>query len=505
MSDTRYLLAHDMGTSGDKSTLFTVEGEFVATRTTGYPKRSLSNGGVEQDPEDWWRAFCASTRALVADVDPAAIVAVGFDGTFPNCLCLDSSGAKLTNAFIWQDVRAAAEAKELEGVAPADWLATFSTPTIGADKTLPKLLWLKRNEPELFSRIGMMFPTSQDFVVWRLTGEAVTERGAASGTRMVNRAHDDWSDEILSWLGVSRAQLPRLAGRSEVVGEVLPEAAAECGLAPGTKVVIGTGDAYTADVGVGLLDVGDCYLTGGTSGGIYAIADGPDGPHRTGGETSASGASLAWLKDVVCLDEQRRAAEAGASVYDLINAEVASAPVGSHGVMFHPHLSGERWPRFNGMAQGSFVGLSVTTTRADLMRSVVEGIAFNMALILDRIREQGVEARRMPIIGGLGSGEVTRQIFADVMDVEFDVPRYPAEVVTMGTAILAGVGAGVYEDVRSAHARFADYVGSTRPVPENVERYASLRPLFDEIYRALEPVYPSIYATRARLSEDAGA
>ena len=167
---TQYILAHDLGTSGDKATLFTTDGAFVATRTTGYPKFTLPNGGVEQDPEDWWQAFCSSTLQLMEGIDPSDVVAVGFDGTFPNMLCLDAEGKPLCNAFIWQDTRAAAESAELQANAPKEWLATFSDGRIGQDKTAPKLLWLRRHEPELYQRIAMVLPTSQDLIVWRLTG-----------------------------------------------------------------------------------------------------------------------------------------------------------------------------------------------------------------------------------------------------------------------------------------------------------------------------------------------
>lgn len=501
---TQYILAHDLGTSGDKATLFTTEGAFVATRTTGYPKFTLPNGGVEQDPEDWWQAFCTSTRALMQDVDPHDVVAVGFDGTFPNLLCLDAAGNPLCNAFIWQDTRAAAESAELQELAPKEWLETFTDKRVGQDKTAPKLLWLRRHEPELFERIAMVLPNSQDFIVWRLTGRAATDRWAGAGTRLMNAERTDWDDSLLRIVGLSRDQLPELCPRTEVVGGILPERAAECGLAAGTKVVLGSGDAYCADVGAGLLELGDAYITGGTSGGVYGIGLVNGSPRRTGGEASASGASMAWLKDVICLKEQDVAFEEGVSAFDVIGEEIAAAPIGSHGVMFHPHLAGERHPRFNSRAQGSFVGLSLTTTRADLMRAVVEGIGFNFALMLDALREKGVAATRIPIVGGLAQGAATRQIFADIMNVELEVPRYPAEVATQGTAIIAGMAVGLFKDERDGYEHFRDIVDVTKPIPEHVAAYAQLRPLFDEIYHALEPVYPTIYDNRRWLGEQFG-
>ena len=501
MGLSSYILAHDLGTSGDKATLFTVDGDFVATVTTAYPKYSFPDGGVEQDPEDWWRAVCLSTKTLLVGRDPADVVVVGFDGTFPNCLCLDACDSPITRARIWQDVRAAPESDELERGVDTAWLHTFSNARIGADKTAAKLVWMSRHEPELFGCIAMVLPTSQDFIVHRLTGEFVTERNAACGTRMVDAAHYDWDEGMLELVGISRDKLPRIVGRSEVVGEILPSVAEEIGLLAGTPVVSGTGDAYAADVGIGMLDVGDAYFTGGTSGGIYGIWDDGGVARRCGGETSASGASFAWLKDTLCLAEHSVAERTSTNVYDVINDEAAAAPVGSHGVLFHPYLSGERHPRFNGMAQGSFIGISLTTTRADLVRSVIEGIGFNVSLILDGIRKKGVCPTSLPIIGGLGTSEVTRQIFADIMDVELEVPQYPAEVATMGTAIIAGIGVGLFPDERTGFEKFNRIVGVTRPNPTNVQMYEALKPIVEEIYQALEPVYPDIYATRKWLSE----
>ncbi len=504
MGRTTYVLAHDLGTSADKATLFTIEGAFVDTVTTPYPTYVLPNGGVEQDPEDMWGAFCRSTKAILTRVgiDPARIAVVGFDGTFPGCLCLDKDGRPLGRSLIWQDARAAQESAELEERLGKEWLSRFTNPRLGTDKTICKLLWLSRHDPERIRRTWKVLPSSQDFVVWRLVGgEPATERLSASSTRLVGREHGDWSEEACALVGMGTEQMPRLVGRTDVVGTVLPGLAEETGLVAGTPVVHGTGDSFSADVGAGMLEEGDAYLTGGTSGGIYSLARADDGSlRRIGGEASASGASMSWLKNVICVSEQGESTKQARDVFDLIDEEAARAPIGCHGTMFHPYLSGERWPRFDPKAQGSFTGISQNTTRPDLLRAVIEGIGLNMANILDILSEQVRRPSAMPMVGGLAKGPFVRQTFADILDVELLVPRNPAEMATIGTAVLASIGIGAYEDEAAGFACFSDFSGTTVPDPEAVEAYRAIRPVYDEVYQAMRPVYPHICDVRARLS-----
>ncbi len=497
---TKYLLAHDFGTSGDKASLFTTEGKFVATKTTGYPSITLSNGGVEQDPDEWWAAFCNSTKELTKDIDVKDIIAVGFDGTFPNCLCIDKDGNKLNNAYIWQDVRAVEECAELEGIIPHELLLCNRDGKIGANETLPKIYWIKKNKPEIFEKTAMIFPAVQDYIIWKLTGVAATSFAAAGNTTMMTQDHTDWSDEILSYVGLTREQMPVIHERTDIIGEVTEKYAEECGLAVGTKLVIGSGDTQCSMIGAGLIKPGDAYMNGGTSAGILALAPEGSGQRMLGGLTASSGTSYSWLKNQICKYEQELEKQTGRNVYDIINEEIASAPVGSNGVMFHPYLAGERSPRNNGKAQGSFVGISLTTKREDILRSVIEGIGFNIGVIMDSVRAGGLDLKSIVIVGGLGKGDITRQIFADIMNVEIKAPKYMEEAATIGGAILAGIAMGIYEDEESALEKYLEIAAVTKPIPENVEKYAKLKPIFEKIYEGLYPVYPDIYEAKKWLT-----
>ena len=245
-------------------------------------------------------------------------------------------------------------------------------------------------------------------------------------------------------------------------------------------------------------------MNGGTSAGILALVNKGEDVRCIGGLTASSGTSFSWLKNQICKYEQELAKQTGRDVYDIINESIASAPVGSNGVMFHPYLAGERDPRNNGKAQGSFVGISLTTKREDILRSVIEGIGFNIGVIMDGVRAQGLDVKSVVIVGGLGKGEITRQIFADIMDVEIRAPKYMEEAATIGGAVLGGIAMGIYEDEASALEKYLEIAATTRPNPENVAKYAKLKPIFEKIYEGLYDVYPDIYDAKKWLTgEDA--
>ncbi len=486
----KYILAHDFGTSGDKASLFTTEGKFVKTKTVGYQTHYSNGSWAEQDPEDWWDAFCKGTKQLVEGIEVKDILCVAFDGTFPNCLCVDREGKALYPAMIWQDARSAKECEELTSMIPEKYIKHFPRGRMGMDRTLPKLYWIKKNRPDVFEKTFKVFPSVQDYIIMKLTGKAICDYANGGSTAMMNIERTDWSDEILEIAGIPRSMMPSLHNRTDIVGEITEEFSALCGLAAGTKLVCGTGDTGCTSIGAGLLKPGDAYMNGGTSAGII-LKPYPDKP-AAGGLTASSGSSFSWLKNTICKYEQMLSAQTGRDVYDIINEEIASASIGSNGVMFHPYLAGERAPRNNQMAKGSFVGISLTTSRADMLRSVIEGIGFNINVILQRVRDAGYPIESLLIVGGLGKGKITRQIFADIMNVELRTLKYMDETATVGCAVLGGIAMGIYAD-ESAVEKFMEIGEITKPIPENVKKYERLKPIFEKIYEGLEPVYPYLY------------
>jgi xylulokinase len=496
----KYLLAHDFGTSGDKASLFTVEGQLVATKTVGYPSYTTADNGVEQDPDDWWNCFCQTTKDLLKDVDPKDVLAVGFDGTFPNLLCLDENGNKLENAYIWQDKRAVVVLDELKSKLSPEFMERRQG-HLGPEETLTKAYWLKKNKPEVFAKTKMILPNGQDYIIFKLTGVAATEISGSRGYAIFDPEKRNWSEEALKAVGLTMDQMPAIHERTDIIGEVKEEYSEECGLAPGTKLVIGCGDTQASMLGAGFYKPGTAYFNGGTSAGILVIPPvGFDSKgKRLGGLTASSGSSFSWLKNEICKYEQKLAEETGRSVYDIINEEIEAAPVGSSGVMFHPYLSGERAPRDNGYAQGSFVGIGLTTKRGDILRSVIEGIGLNICVIMDRIREAGLDFDEMVMVGGLAKGDITRQIFADILNVKLLVPKYTEEAATIGDAIMAGIALGLYKDEEEALKKFLEISKETVPNPENVKIYATLKPAYEKIYEGLYDVYPDIFELKKTL------
>ena len=483
---TQYIIAHDLGTSGDKVSLFTTEGKFVKTKTVGY-KTNYSNGNwAEQNPDDWWNAFCTSTKELLEGIDNTQVLCVAFGGTFPNCLCVDKDGNALYPALIWQDARATEEAKEVAALLPKELIESSWGYDMLAYETVTRLLWLRKHEPDVYAKTYKVFVGAQDYIIMKLTGNAVTEKGYCVISGFMNVDHTDWSDEVLELTGIPRSMMPELKDRTDIVGEV-PAAFEELtGLAPGTKIIMGCGDTGCTSIGAGLLEEGDAYMNGGTSAGIIVKAR--PGDRNVGGLTASSGSSLSWLKNTICGLEQLAADETGRDVYDIINEEIDQAPIGANGVYFHPYLAGERAPRDNAKLKGSFVGISLTTEKRDLMRSVIEGIGLNINVILQRAIAKGYPIESLLIVGGLGKGDVVRQIFADIMNVELRTLKYMDETATVGAAVLGGIALGIYEDERAVD-KFMEISATTYPNKENHEKYKTLMPWHEKFYEALASVY----------------
>ncbi len=482
-----YILAHDLGTSGDKAALLTTDGKIVKTKTVSYPTYCSRGTWAEQDPEDWWNAFCRCTKALMEGIDKDRVLCVSFDGTLPNCLCVDQELKPLHKSMIWQDARSFEEAREISLRLPDKYTADYPNNILPTDRTLPKLLWIKKHRPDIFEKTHKVLPSVMDYIILKMTGCAVCDHSIGRATAMSDNVRPvcDWSDEVLRIAGIPRSMMPQLQYRTDIVGEVPAHLTDICGLKAGTKLVMGTADTACTSIGAGLIEQGDAYMNGGTSAGIIAMGK---NNKKHGGQTTSSGASLKWLINNICLLEQRVAQQTGRDIYEIISERIAQAPLGSNGVMFHPYLAGERAPRHNPRAKGSLVGITLTTTREDMMRSVVEGIGLNVNLILQSVRDKGLEITRMPIVGGMGKSAVFRQIFADIMNVELITFEYMDEAAAVGAAVLGGIALGIYED-ESAVKEFMKVTSVTKPNRENHEKYRKIMPLFERVYEAQVPVY----------------
>jgi xylulokinase len=504
----RFIVAHDVGTSGNKATLFTIEGKMLRSILVEYPTRYFNAGWAEQDPRDWWRAVCAGTRELAAGINAKDIMAVSFSGQMMGCLCVDKSGTPLRDSIIWADMRATEEARRLEDKIAAERFYRIVGHRLSCSYSLEKLMWVKKNQPDVYRNTHKML-NAKDYLVFRLTGQFLTDYSDASGTNAFDLNRFQWSEEICSAAGIEMDKLPQAVESTRVAGEVPRGVAEECGLAPGTKVVIGGGDGMCASVGAGSISVGKTYNCLGSSAWICSASKTPiyDQQMRTvnwahivpglvapSGTMQTAGAAFTWLKNELGVHEMEQARRAGKSAYDFINEEINSSTPGSKGLLFLPYLMGERSPRWNTNARGAFIGLSMEHKKGDIFRSVIEGIAMNLNVILG-ILQKDIAIEKMVVIGGLAKGEVQRQILADVYGMDIQRLNFLEEATSIGAAITAGVGVGAlkgFDDVDN----FIAVDACTSPRPAHVETYRRLQPVFNKAYFDLVEVYDQLSECR---------
>lgn len=492
----QYILAHDLGTSGDKATLFTTDGTLVASVVESYPCRYYNNNWAEQNPADWYAAVCRATRALTAEVDPADIVGVGFSGHMMGAVFLDGRGEPLRSAIIWADQRATAQQQMLTERVGDDRFYAITGNRNNPTNSICKVMWTMEHDA-LGGRLHKVV-NCKDYIVRCLTGVIGTDYSDASGTGAFDLNTFTWSAEILEAAGVSPSVMPELHASTDLAGRVTAQAAAETGLLEGTPVFCGCGDGTAASVGTGVSAVGQGYISLGTSAWISYHDHKPllDAQQRTFnlagmekgsvyplGTMQAAGSSYSWMRDQLCGGEAAAAREKGGSIYDEINPQIARVPVGANGVLFLPYLMGERSPWWDANARGAFLGLKQETTHADLLRAVMEGVAMNLALILQVFREKH-PFDTLRIIGAAAREPVWRQVLADVLDANIAKLNLLEEGCSLGAVLAAGIGAGVLPGTE-AMDRFLRVEQITEPNREHAQQYRALLPRFAEAYTRL--------------------
>jgi xylulokinase len=498
----QFILAHDLGTSGNKATLFTTEGELLRSVTAPSGTHFFNNNWAEQDPEDWWNAVCASTQAIAKEVPGSQIAAIAFSGQMMGCLCVDRQGRPLRPALLYCDQRAVQECESLLRQIDAREFYRITGHRASASYSVEKLMWVKRHEPEVYARTYKMLH-AKDYLNYRLTGVMVTDYSDASGTNVLDLDTLRWSERLVSLAGIDGEKLPDLKASTAVVGQLTAAAAKALGLSAGIPVVAGGGDGVCAGVGVGSVKPGITYTYLGSSAWIATTTERPilDEEMRTFtwahavpgyvhpcGTMQTAGSSYAWLKNVVATFEKAAGAELGVNPYQLMDALVEKSPPGANGILFLPYLLGERTPRWNPDAKGAFIGLTLEHTRADMLRSVLEGVALNLSIILDIFRAR-LPVAEITVIGGGAKGDVWRRIMADVYEAEIAKPDYLEEATSMGAAIIGGVGCGAFRDFNVTE-RFIKIKERTRPDPSTGTVYREARKLLDECYDALAHLFP---------------
>jgi xylulokinase len=502
------ILAHDLGTTGNKATVFDSEGNMLASAFSGYETRHPQANWAEQDPADWWRAVGATTQQLLArsHIAPRDVAVVSFSGQMMGCLPVDANGRPLRRCIIWADQRAVDQATRLAASVGEERVYRITGHRVSPTYSGSKILWVRDREPDVFAQ-AHKFLHVKDYVAHRMTGAFVTDRSDASGMSLYNLEGGAWSEEILDALDLDARLLPQVHNSTDVIGEITPEAAEELGLVAGTPVVIGSGDGASAAVGAGSVVEGPAYNYIGSSSWISFASPRPiydpgrrifnwahmvPGMFLPCGTMQAAGGSYQWLRRQVCWLESREAEDTKVDVYELMNQRAAESVPGAHGLLFLPYLQGERSPHWNPKARGGFVGLQVTHTRADLIRAVLEGISMNLRTILQSFLDAGARIDEVTLIGGGAKGQIWRQILADVFGRPVLRPRLLDEATSLGAAVAGGVGVGLFRDF-SVVNRLIEIVDRHTPDPQAQAEYERLYPVFLDAYDVLVPVFDALH------------
>lgn len=497
----RYILAHDAGTTGDKATLYDEEGVLVRSRFAPYPTMYPHATWAEQNPEDWWAAFCLATQGLLSEarVAPADVACVVFSGQMMGMVAVDGNARPLHNAIIWADQRSVAQIKRVAGRIDPRRVYQITGHRLSPSYSAGKMLWLRDHESHAYAETAR-FLQAKDFLAARLTGAFVTDPSDASSTNLYSLEGGDWSPELLDAFEIPREKLPDVRPSTAVIGETGAATARETGLRAGTPVVIGGGDGSCAATGAGVIRPGMAYNYIGSSSWIGVATSAPilDPDMRTftwahlipdlfapTGTMQAAGASYQWARDELARDEKRAADDLGLSPYELMNLQAAQSPPGARGLLYLPYLLGERSPRWNPEARGAFLGLTVRHTHADMLRAVLEGITYNLRVILEAFQRQDAAIAELRVIGGGARGALWNGIMADVFGLPIARLALLEEATSMGAAVAGGVGIGMWRDFSQVDAMVrVDY--TTQPDTERHALYSGLYEVFNRAYDALD-------------------
>lgn len=504
-----YLIGIDLGTSATKTVLFDEECRVIASASREYPLSQPQNGWAEQNPEDWRDAVLDTLSQVLArsGVRGEDIKGIGLSGQMHGLVMLDEKGEVIRPAILWCDQRTGEECAEITRRMGEQRLIEITANPALTGFTASKILWVRNHEPENYARCRhILLP--KDYVRYILTGELATEVSDASGMQLLDVPGRCWSAEVLAKLEIDPAFLPRVYESPEITGRIRQEIAEKTGLSPSTPVVGGAGDNAAAAVGTGTVIEGKAFATIGTSGVVYAHTNAPaidkrgrvhtfccavPGCWHVMGVTQGAGLSLKWFRDNFCGDYMEEAARQGKDPYVLMDRDAEAVPPGSRRLVYLPYLMGERTPHLDPDCRGVFFGLSAIHQKPDLIRAVMEGVGHSLTDCYDILAEMGVSPREMTACGGGGSSPLWRQMLADMFGCPVKTTA-SKEGPALGVAILAGVGAGLYDSVESACARFVREDRTCTPIPENQAVYANYHALYKRLYGDLKEDFKALGA-----------
>lgn len=501
MESMRYLIGIDLGTSATKTVLFDEAGNIIASAAREYPLYQPQNGWAEQKPEDWREAALETLKEVVetSHINKEEIKGLGISGQMHGLVMLDEKGEVIRPAIIWCDQRTGKECEEITQKVGKERLIEITANPALTGFTASKILWVRKHEPDNYAKCRhILLP--KDYIRYILTGVFATEVSDASGMQLLDVPNRCWSEEVLEKLEIEKELLPKVYESIEVTGTILPQIAQKTGLSVNTVVVGGAGDNAAAAVGTGIVKEGRAFTTIGTSGVVYAHSDkvvidkkgrvhtfccAVPGAWHVMGVTQGAGLSLKWFKDNFCEEYIVQAEKEQKDVYEIINQEVEKVSIGSGKLLYLPYLMGERTPHLDPDCRGVFFGLSAIHNRNNMLRAVMEGVSYSLKDCYEILVEMGMTIEEMMVCGGGGKSSVWKQMLSDLYGCHVNTVT-AKEGPALGVAILAGVGAGIYESVEEGCQKALEVKAGCVPKEENREMYLKYYQIYKELYPDLK-------------------
>lgn len=464
-----YVLGVDFGGGASKATLLDETGKVVATATAEYPTHYGEGGKAEQAPMDWYRAACQNIRSVLKGVKAEEVKCLCFDAATHTAVLMDEKGEPVCDAVYWTDTRSV---KEKAYLAENFGEEIFQKCKHNVDTiwSLPEILYVKNTYPDLYAKVKKV-TFAKDFVRGKFTGDFVTDYIEAQGSMLFDFDKKVWDKHLLSLVGLTEENMPKIVNPLERVGQVCDEAAFDTGLNVGTPVICGATDTVMEVFAAGGVKPGDMTLKLATAGRICIISDNyyPDknvinyshlkeNLYYPGSATKSCAASLRWFRDTF-----------GGS-FEEFSSVAEDVPVGCEGLVFHPYLMGELTPHANPLLRGSFIGVSAGHTKAHFARAVMEGVAMSLLDCKTYLEEKGVKIGDSAyVIGGGAKSKVWRQIVSDALNLA--LIQTENNDSSFGSAMCAGIASGIFKDYDAASQTCQKVVGETKPIPENTEKY----------------------------------
>lgn len=501
----KYIISHDVGTSGSKAVLTDTSGKIVASEFEPYETSYPNYECAEQESADWWRAVTATTKRLVSrtGIDTREVIGMIYATQMLGILPVDEAGEPLCPAIIWLDCRAEEQATRLVRRLGGETVVRAVAGVVPSGKdVICKLAWMREKEAELWHKASLLLDVN-GYLVHKSTGNYMIDQSGASATGLMDNKSRQWSALFARLLRIPLDKLPPVKSSIEVAGELTAQAASELGLAEGTPVICGMGDVPAAATGSGALAHGDGHIYIGTSGWLCLSVDKPKNAGKFGiasiasadpdkfliiGETETAGACLKWFAEQMARRDELERAQGDFGIFEVLDEVVSQVPPGARRLLFTPWMYGERAPVTDVYLRGAFVNVGMDHTREDMLRAVYEGVALNCRWLLEAVNTIGFPCRTVRAIGGGARSDVWMQIFADVTGRRVEAVEDAQEAGAVGAALAVAVALGIYpkyEDLKHV----VKVRRAFEPDARNEAAYKELFEAFKYLYRRLAPAY----------------